>query len=107
MRDGHGIGRRGYYLPQSNVYRGRNYLYCYGLQRRQQLLGGNLLTQKTGIGDETGLGENGTAPGTTCTDNPGGSNPATPCEIGVGASVGLTSSIPISDVLIGSVQSGF
>jgi hypothetical protein len=50
---------------------------------------------------EGGLGENGTAPGTGCTDAPD-------CEIAGSASVAITASVPLSqiDVLIGSVQSG-
>jgi hypothetical protein len=50
---------------------------------------------------EGGLGENGTGPGTGCTDAPD-------CEIAGSASVAITASVPLSqvDVLIGSVQSG-
>jgi hypothetical protein len=66
------------------------------------------LTQRTGGSvDESGLGQNNGAPGSACDGPPGGVNPSTPCEIGVGRSVSVTSSTPITDVLVGSVQSGF
>ena len=64
--------------------------------------------------DESGLGENatgvvGSPNSTSCTDNPGGVSPSsTPCEIGVGAAVTVTSNgTLISDVLVGSVQASF
>ncbi len=52
---------------------------------------------------EGGLGENA-AGATSCTDDPGGGNPSTPCEIGINASVKVTSDTAITDVLVGSVQ---
>ena len=104
---GTGSGDEGTICPNQTFTEDATTFTATGYSDGSNFAAATYLTQKTGIGDETGLGENGTAPGTACTDNPGGSNPATPCEIGVGASVGLTSSIPISDVLIGSVQSGF
>ncbi|HXC92096.1 MAG TPA: PEP-CTERM sorting domain-containing protein [Stellaceae bacterium] len=51
---------------------------------------------------ESGLGENATGPGTACTDI---SSPPD-CEIGQGASVTVTSSSPMTDVIIGSAQAG-
>jgi hypothetical protein len=67
--------------------------------------------------DEGGLGENAYGPNIsgnggsntqTCTDNPGGGNPSTPCEIGLGAAVTVSSNgTLISDVLVGSVQAGY
>jgi hypothetical protein len=74
------------------------------------------LTWKSGNGtSESGLGENATPPSdlmgnnnVACTDNPGGGNPSTPCEIGVNASVGITTSAAIiTDVQVGSAQSGY
>jgi len=60
--------------------------------------------------DESGLGENASAPtsptASACTDSPGGTGAtSTPCEIGVGASVTVSSTIPIVDLQVGSVQS--
>jgi hypothetical protein len=52
--------------------------------------------------DESGLGENGTGPGHSCTDI---SNPSD-CEIGQGASVTVTSTNPMTDIVIGSAQTG-
>ena len=52
--------------------------------------------------DESGLGENGRGPGHSCTDI---SSPAD-CEIGQGAAVTVTSNNPMTDVVIGSAQSG-
>lgn len=52
--------------------------------------------------EESGLGENATGPISACTDI---SNPHD-CEIGDGASVTVTSSNPMNDLVIGSVQSG-
>ncbi len=50
--------------------------------------------------NESGLGENLTGPGNACTDT---STPAD-CEIGPGVSVTVTSSNPITDLVLGSVQ---
>jgi len=51
--------------------------------------------------EESGLGQNATAPGTGCSDAPD-------CEIAGTASVAITASVALSalDVLIGSVQTG-
>jgi hypothetical protein len=52
--------------------------------------------------DESGLGENASGPPSACTDI---SSPAD-CEIGNGASVTVTSNHPMTDVVIGSAQTG-
>jgi hypothetical protein len=63
--------------------------------------------------DESGLGENASGPNTSgaggtntqaCTDNAGAGG-STPCEIGNNASVLVTSTTALTDVLVGSVQS--
>jgi hypothetical protein len=62
--------------------------------------------------NESGLGENATGPNTlgaggtntqACTDN-AGAGASTPCEIGINTSVKLTSTVAITDLLVGSVQ---
>jgi hypothetical protein len=58
---------------------------------------------------ESGLGENQIGPqnpAQPCTDNPGVGGPSPVCEIGVNASVAVTSTKPITDMLVGSVQAG-
>jgi hypothetical protein len=52
--------------------------------------------------NESGLGENATGAGTACTDT----SAATDCEITGRASVAIVSNHPITDVIIGSVQTG-
>ena len=53
---------------------------------------------------ESGIGENALN-STSCTDNPGGTGAtSTPCEIGNNASVALTSTVAIADLIVGSVQ---
>jgi len=62
--------------------------------------------------NESGLGENATGPNTlgaggsntqACTDEPG-TGIHTECEIGINTSVKLTSTVAITDLLVGSVQ---
>jgi len=60
--------------------------------------------------NESGLGENATGPTDTtggntqaCTDD-AGAGASTPCEIGINTSVKLTSTVAITDLLVGSVQ---
>ena len=52
--------------------------------------------------DESGLGENATGAGTACTDV----STKTDCEIGNGAAVTVTSNNPITDLIVGSAQTG-
>jgi hypothetical protein len=52
--------------------------------------------------DESGLGENATGAGTACTDT----SAANDCEIAGTASVAVVSNHPITDVIVGSVQTG-
>lgn len=62
------------------------------------------LTFRSGHTDESGLGENNTAPGMKCDGDPG-TGVSTPCEIGNNRSVSITSNTPLIDVVVGSVQS--
>jgi PEP-CTERM motif len=65
------------------------------------LAGGPLAPPSNSL-DESGLGENASGPPSACTDVSAPHD----CEIGNGASVLVTSSKPMTDVVVGSVQSG-
>jgi len=58
---------------------------------------------------ESGLGENALnpangLPNSECTDNPGAGFAHTECEIGIGAAVTVSSTVGITDLVVGSVQ---
>jgi len=58
---------------------------------------------------ESGLGENALNPAkgltkSECTDNPGAGFAHTECEIGIGAAVTVSSTVGITDLVVGSVQ---
>jgi hypothetical protein len=54
---------------------------------------------------ESGLGENAAGPPSACTDVPNtGPVDSHECEVGINASVAVTATHPIDDVIIGSVQ---
>jgi PEP-CTERM motif len=69
------------------------------------LSGGPLAPPSNGL-NESGLGENASGPPSACTDVANDPNTNMhDCEIGINTSAAVTSTRPIDDVIIGSVQS--